>query len=96
MPFNSQETSSSGIQAIKAILSTPGRVLHIVGVEEARLVLSIEHVMLFAKEGIIILPYHNSTHVPGYIFASGQSFEACDEALQRAMSLAHFEMKTIQ
>ncbi len=80
----------------RALLPPPGRVLRITGIEEARRLPGIEHVMLFAKEGSVVPGYRDSTHVPGYVFATGQSLDTCEEALGRAMSVIHFEIGTIQ
>lgn len=79
----------------KALLPHAGRILRLDGVEEARQLLGIKDIMMFAKEGDIIHPYRNSTHVPGYIFAIGNTIEICNKTIEKAMSMIHFEIESI-
>jgi len=80
----------------RALLPSPGQVLQISGIEEACRLPGIKEIMLFVANGDVIHPYRNSTNVPGYIFASGQSFKDCEDALMRAISLISFDIGPIQ
>ena len=68
----------------RAIMPDPGRVVNISGLEKALGLPGIEKVLLFIKEGSIIPYYRNSTHVPGYIFATGDSFKLAEHNLEKA------------
>lgn len=80
----------------RALLPPPGRIHRLDGVKEALQLPGIEYVILFVSKGSVVTPYRNSTHVPGYIFATGDSFETCDKNLEQAFSTIRIEMETLQ
>ena len=79
----------------KALLPNSGRILHLKGIEEAYQVNGIKHIMIFVKEGDVIHPYRNSTHVPGYVFAIGNTVEECNKIIKKSMSMIHFEFSVV-
>ena len=79
----------------KALLPHAGRILRLDGIEEARRLPGIKHVMIFSKEGDVIHPYQNSTHVPGYIFAIGSTIEICNKIIEKAMSVIQFDIESV-
>lgn len=77
----------------RAILPEPGVIKEISGVERARQLGGIPEILMFKREGDRIPPYRNATHVPGYIFAAAESFEACEEAMARAQETVTIRTK---
>jgi biotin carboxylase len=69
----------------RAILPPPGVIESISGIDVAITQPGVEDVLLFASCGQTIPPYRNSTHVPGYVFASGRTREECDAAMNAAL-----------
>lgn len=75
----------------RAILPPPGRIRSIRGVERAEALPGVDEVLLLKSEGEEIPAYRNNTHVPAYVFASGDSFEACEEILGEALEIIEIE-----
>lgn len=71
----------------RAILPNRGKIKSIDGIEKARKLPGVEHIMIFVKKDNIINYYQNSTHVPGYVFAAGKSYEECNNIVNKALSI---------
>ncbi|MDP2718954.1 MAG: hypothetical protein Q8P44_03865, partial [Dehalococcoidia bacterium] len=91
LPNNAFKPSLDMKCIYRAILPEPGRVVSISGVEEALKLPGIENIMIFARQGGIIPDYRNSSHVPGYVFAIGDSFELAERRLERGISTVKIE-----
>jgi S-sulfo-L-cysteine synthase (3-phospho-L-serine-dependent) len=76
-------------------ISSPrrGRIKEILGLDAAGAVLGVDQVLLLAGIGSVVGPPEDSTQVPGYVFASGKSFDDASAAAERAISLLRFELE---
>jgi len=79
----------------KAIMPNPGRIVSISGIEDALKLPGIEKILLFVQEGMIIQDYENSTHVPGYIYATGDEFELAEHRLEKAIQIIKIDTSRI-
>ncbi len=75
----------------KAILPAPGRVVNITGMEDALKLPGIEKILMFVQEGAIIPEYENSTHVPGYVYATGDTLDLAEKRLNEAIERIRIE-----
>ena len=79
----------------RAIMPSPGRVVSISGMEDALKFPGIEKILLFVQEGMIIPDYENSTHVPCYVYATGDNFELAERRLEAAIQMIRIETSKI-
>lgn len=78
----------------RAIMPSPGRVVSISGMEEALKLTGIEKILLFVQEGMIIPDYENSTHVPCYVYATGDNFQLAERRLEEATQMIRIATAT--
>jgi biotin carboxylase len=95
MPSSSLDIVQNRYVVCRGIFPGTGRIVNICGIEEAKALEGIESILVFSKNGNTIWNYRNSTHVPGYVFASGNSYDDCEKRLQKVFSLIHFEMESL-
>jgi cysteine synthase A len=75
----------------KALLPPPSPLQGIQGLDKAKSLPGVEKVMVFAEPGREIEDYRDSSQIPAYLFASGDSFRECEETLKKAEALIQFE-----
>jgi biotin carboxylase len=76
----------------KALLPKPGRISEITGVEDAASLPGVEKVLLLKGVGDTIAEYRDSTGVPCYVFASGETNEDAVASIDAAAALIDFKM----
>lgn len=77
----------------KALLPGSGVINEIKGVKEAELLDGVEKVLLLKGHGDKIAEYRDSTEVPCYVFATGDTNEAADASIDEAAALIDFKME---
>jgi biotin carboxylase len=75
------------VSMYRALLPGPGRLESISGIQDALGIKGVENVLLLAEVGGVIPAYRDSTGVPGYVFASGLSYEQAETSIQEAMKV---------
>ena len=88
--------SCSKVCVAKLLLTPPGRIVRIKGVEEARNLEGILHIYMFKGEGDIIEPYKNVTMNPCCIIAVGKTEEEAMTVVHKAESLMSIETESLR
>jgi biotin carboxylase len=80
------------VSMYRALLPGPGRLESISGIQDALGIKGVENVLLLAEVGGVIPAYRDSTGVPGYVFASGVSYEQAERSISEAMKVVALEI----
>jgi biotin carboxylase len=86
MPASASTHKWNRVSICKCIFPKPGRVVSIIGVEKAKKIKGVEHVIMYTKKGDVISSYKSCADIVCYIIVVGKDYEEANNIFDRAAS----------